>query len=156
MAQALDYLKTAQPKAIALDVLYVEPTTKADDAALVSAVKDAGNVVVAAQLTAGATSEDGVEWLRPLPDIESSAAGVGHVDVHTPFDGGARMLLLREADDQGAAHWAMAVELIRVGDGPAADPLRALPQAVAIVNRILPATTDPDSDLIESTGAGSE
>src|SRR5262245_29601099 len=156
MAPALDYLKTAQPKAIRFDVLYIEETTKADDAALASAVKRAGNVVVAAQLTAGATSEDPVEWLRPLPDIESSAAGVGHVDVHTGFDGVARTLLLREADDQGAANWAMAVELIRVGDGLAADALRALPQAVAIGNRILPVTIDPDSELIESTGAGSE
>ncbi|HEY7179851.1 MAG TPA: CHASE2 domain-containing protein, partial [Blastocatellia bacterium] len=58
MARALDSLKSARPKAIALDALYVEQTTKADDAALASAVKRAGNVVVAAQLTAGATSED--------------------------------------------------------------------------------------------------
>jgi signal transduction histidine kinase/CHASE2 domain-containing sensor protein len=156
MARALDSLKTAQPKAIALDVLYVEPTTKADDATLASAVKRGGNVVVAAQLTAGATSEDAVEWLRPLQDIESSAAGVGHVDVHTGFDGVARTLLPREADDQGKALWAMAVELIRVGDGLAAGALRALPQAVAIGNRVLPVTTDLDSHLIESTGAGSE
>src|SRR5262249_32896394 len=112
--------------------------------------------VVAAQLTAGATSEDAVEWLRPLQDIESNAAGVGHVDVHTGFDGVARTLLPREADDQGRALWAMAVELVRVGDGLAADALRALPHTVAIGNRILPVTTDPDSHLIESTGAGPE
>jgi signal transduction histidine kinase len=155
-ARALDSLKSARPKAIALDVLYVEPTAKADDAALASAVKRAGNVVVAAQLTAGASSEDAVEWLRPLQDIESNAAGVGHVDVHTGFDGVARTLLPREADDQGKTLWAMAVELIRVGDGLAADALRALPQAVAIGNRILPVMTEPDSDLIELTGAGSE
>ncbi|HEU0176079.1 MAG TPA: CHASE2 domain-containing protein [Blastocatellia bacterium] len=156
MARALDSLKNAQPKAIALDVLYVDPTTKADDAALASAIKRAGNIVVAARLTAGTTSEDAVEWLRPLKDIESNAAGVGHDDVHTGFDGVARTLLLRKADDQGVALWAMAVELIRVGDGLAADALHALPQAVAIGNRILPVTTDLDSDLIESTGAGSE
>jgi signal transduction histidine kinase/CHASE2 domain-containing sensor protein len=156
MAQALDTLKTAQPKAIALDALYVDPTTEADDAALASAIKRAGNVVVAAQLTPGATSEDAVEWLRPLQDIETNAAGVGHVDVHTGFDGVARTLLLRNADDQGVTLWAMAVELIRVGDGLAADAIRALPQAVAIGNRILPVTTDPDSELIEATGAVSE
>jgi signal transduction histidine kinase/CHASE2 domain-containing sensor protein len=156
MARALDSLKGARPKAIALDVLYVDPTNKADDAALASAVKRAGNVVVAAQLAAGAPSEDEVEWLRPLQDIESNAAGVGHVDVHTGFDGVARTLLPREADDQGVALWAMAVELIRVGEGLAADALRAAPQAIAIGNRVLPVTTDPDSHLIESTAAGSE
>ncbi|HEX2489750.1 MAG TPA: CHASE2 domain-containing protein [Blastocatellia bacterium] len=156
MARALDSLKSAGPKAIALDVLYVDPTTRADDAALASAVKRAGNVVVAAQLTAGATSEDAVEWLRPLQDIESNAAGVGHVDVHTGFDGVARTLLPREADDQGGALWAMAVEVIRVGDGLAADAIRAAPQAVTIGNRVLPVTTDPGSILIESAGGGSE
>jgi signal transduction histidine kinase/CHASE2 domain-containing sensor protein len=156
MARALDSLTGARPKAIALDVLYVEPTTKADDAALASAVKRAGNVVVAAQLTAGATGEDAVEWLLPLQDIESGAAGVGHVDVHTGFDGVARTLMPREADDQGKALWAMAVELIRVGDGLAADALRATPQSVAVGNRVLPVTTDPDSHFIESTGGGSE
>src|SRR5262249_51642560 len=131
-----------------------EPTTKADDAALASAIKRAGNVVVAAQLTAGATSEDAVEWLRPLPDIESAAAGVGHVDVNTGFDGGARTLLLRKADDQGAAVWAMAVELTRVGDGLPAGAVRALPNAVGVGERILPVTTETDSDLIESVAAG--
>jgi CHASE2 domain-containing sensor protein len=156
MAGALDSLRSARPKAIALDVLYVEPTIKAEDAALASAVKRAGNVVVAAQLTAGASSEDEIAWLRPLQDIESNAGGVGHVDVHTGFDGVARTLLLREADDQGGALWAMAVELIRVGDGLPADALRASPQAVAIGNRILPVTTDPDSHLIESKGARPE
>src|SRR5215470_19601845 len=156
MARAVDSLKSARPKAIALDVLYAEPTTKADDAALASAVKRAGNVVVAAQLAAGASSEDAVEWLRPLQDIESNAAGVGHVDVHTGFDGVARTLLAREADDQGRTLWAMAVELVRVGDGLAADAISASPHTVAIGNRILPVTTGPDSDLIELTGAGSE
>ena len=37
-----------------------------------------------------------------------------------------------------------------------ADALRAGPQAVAIGNRVLPVTTDPESHLIESTGGGSE
>jgi signal transduction histidine kinase/CHASE2 domain-containing sensor protein len=153
MARALDSLKNAQPKAIALDVLYVEPTVKADDSALAAAIKRAGNVVVAAQLSAEATSEDEVNWLRPLQEIEASAAGVGHVNVHTGFDGVARTLLLRRADDHGDALWAMAVELIRVGDRLPADSLRDLPSKVAIGERILPATINPDSYRIETDGA---
>jgi signal transduction histidine kinase/CHASE2 domain-containing sensor protein len=156
MAQALDSLTDARPKAIALDVLYVEPTNEADDAALASAIKRAGNVVVAAQLTSGATGADEVTWLRPLPGIESNAAGVGHVDVHTGFDGVARTLLPRRADDQGKALWAMAVELIRVGDRLPADAIRSLPQEVSIGNRILPVTIEPDSSFIESAGARPE
>ncbi|HEX5085657.1 MAG TPA: CHASE2 domain-containing protein, partial [Blastocatellia bacterium] len=154
MAQALDAIKNSNPKAIALDALYVDQTTRSDDAALASAVKRAGNVVVAAQLTAGATSEDAVEWLRPLPDIESNAAGVGHVDVNTGFDGVARTLLLRKADDQGVALWAIAVELVRVGAGLPAGAIRAVPDAVAVGERLLPVTRDPDSELIESMSIG--
>ncbi len=156
VAQALDSLKTAQPKAIALDVLYVDPTTRADDAALATAIKRAGNVVVAAKLTAGETGDTVVEWLRPLPEIEANAAAVGHVDVHTGFDGVARTLLPREADDQGRSLWAMAIELIRVGDGLPAGAIRALPEAVTVGNRILPITTDPDSYFVESTGPAPE
>jgi signal transduction histidine kinase/CHASE2 domain-containing sensor protein len=152
IARALDSLKNARPKAIALDVLYVEPTVKADDSALAAAIKRAGNVVVAAQLTAGATSEDEVNWLRPLPEIEANAAGIGHVNVHTGFDGVARTLLMRQADDYGNAIWAMAVELIRVGDGLPADSLREFPGTVAIGGRILPVTTNPDSYRIEPDG----
>ncbi|MBO0722647.1 MAG: CHASE2 domain-containing protein, partial [Blastocatellia bacterium] len=148
MAQALDSLKDAQPKAIALAVLYVEPTAKADDSALAAAIKRAGNVVVAAQLNAGATGDDEVSWLRPLPEIEASAAGIGHVDVHTGYDGVARTLMVREADDYGRAYWALALELIRAGDGLPADSLRELPGAVAIGKRILPVTTNHDSNLI--------
>jgi two-component system, OmpR family, phosphate regulon sensor histidine kinase PhoR len=155
MARALESLAKAQPKAIALNVLYVDPTTEADDAALAMAIKRAGNVVVAAQLPAAPTSEDAVGWLRPLQEIESNAAGVGHTDVLTGFDGVARTLLLSKFDNQNVPLWAMAVELIRAGDRLPADAIRALPNAVAIGERILPVTTNPDPDFIESTSAGS-
>jgi two-component system phosphate regulon sensor histidine kinase PhoR len=155
MARALESLTNARPKAIALDVLYVDPTTEADDAALAMAIKRAGNVVVAAQLPVAPTSEDIVGWLRPLQEIESNAAGVGHTDVHTGFDGVARTLLPRKFDNQSAPLWAMAVELIRVGDRLPADAVRTLPNAVAIGERILPVKSNPDPDFIESTSVGS-
>ncbi|MCI0661860.1 MAG: CHASE2 domain-containing protein, partial [Acidobacteria bacterium] len=156
MARALDRLKDAQPKAIALDVLYVEPTNSSDDSALAAAIARAGNVVVAGQLTTETANEDAVNWLLPLPEIESNAAAVGHVDVHTGFDGVARTLMLREADDHANSFWAMAVELIRVGDGLTADAVRELPDAVALGKRVIPIITDPSLDLIESQGTRAE
>ncbi|MCI0391023.1 MAG: CHASE2 domain-containing protein [Acidobacteria bacterium] len=156
MARALDRLKDAQPKAIALDVLYVEPTNSSDDSALAAAIARAGNVVVAGQLTTETANEDAVNWLLPLPEIESNAAAVGHVDVHTGFDGVARTLMLREADDHANSFWAMAVELIRVGDGLTADAVRELPDAVALGKRVNPIITDPSLDLIESQGTRAE
>src|SRR5262249_26981841 len=50
MARALERISAARPKVIALDVLYSEPTTPGNDEALVTAIKQAGNVVAAAQL----------------------------------------------------------------------------------------------------------
>ncbi len=153
MARAIDNLKNSQPKAIALDVLYIEPTGKDDDAALAAAIERAGNVVVAAQLTNDVVEDGKAVWLSPLPEIETAAAAVGHVNVFTGFDGVARLLLLRETDDDARALWAMAVELIRVGDGLSADAVRELPHSVSIGNRIVPMTSDPKNLMIESEGA---
>src|SRR5215831_14252792 len=117
MANALDRLAATQPKAIALDVLYSEPTAPAnndDDQRLAAAIARAGNVIAAAQLIGGGPRP--AEWLRPLPEIGRAAAGVGHVNVLTESDGAARGLLLRAADDEGQSLWAMAVETVRIGD----------------------------------------
>ena len=132
-AQMLDQLAAAHPKAIALDVLFSEATNNADDSALASAIAKAGNVVTAAQL---ARTEAGqVVWLRPLPSVEKAAAGVGHVQVSTEVDGVAGSFLVRQADDQGQAEWAMALETIRVGDGANAQSIQELPGAVSIGGR---------------------
>ncbi|HEY6400825.1 MAG TPA: CHASE2 domain-containing protein, partial [Blastocatellia bacterium] len=79
MARGLERISAARPKAITLDVLNSEPTTPADDQALATAIARAGNVALAAQLatTTGDNGESRVVWLRPLPEIERAAAGVG-------------------------------------------------------------------------------
>src|SRR5215207_587601 len=104
MAQALDKIGAAGPKAVALDVLYAEPTTPGDDLALAEAISRSGNVVVAAQLIAS-SGEGQAVWLRPLEAVAKAAAGVGHVNVATGFDGVARVLPLRQADDSGSVLW---------------------------------------------------
>ena len=63
MAQTIDQISAAQPRVIALDVLYTDPTNEADDRALAGAIARAGNVVVAAQLIQNA---ERAVWLRPL------------------------------------------------------------------------------------------
>ncbi|MBO0720455.1 MAG: CHASE2 domain-containing protein, partial [Blastocatellia bacterium] len=52
MANALDRVAATQPKAIALDVLYSEPTSANNDGdqRLAAAIARAGNVIAAAQL----------------------------------------------------------------------------------------------------------
>ena len=148
-AQMLDQLTGAHSKAIALDVLFSEPTNNADDSALAAAIARAGNVVTAAQLSR--TESGRVVWLRPLPSIEKTAAGVGHVHVSTEVDGVAGSFLVRQADDQGQAEWAMALEIIRVGEGANDQSIQELPGAVSIGGQTFPVRTETRTMEIESS-----
>ena len=137
-AKMLDVIAAARPKVIALDVLYSEPTTETDDAALVTSIAQAGNVVTASQLIEINDGERRVVWLRPLPEIEKAAAGVGHANVATDFDGVARSLLLRTADDEGQAQWALALETVRVADGLRANDVHEIFNAIKAGTREIP------------------
>ena len=79
LARALDQLATAQPKAVALTVLFSDATAPGDDDALAAAIRRSGNVVLAAQLIETPLRE--AEWIRPLPLLAQAAAGVGHGNV---------------------------------------------------------------------------
>jgi PAS domain S-box-containing protein len=148
-AQMLDQVAAARPKAISLDVLFTDTTNNADDSALASAIAKAGNVVTAAQL---ARTESGrVVWLRPLPSIERAAAGVGHVHVSTEVDGVAGSFLVRQADDQGQAEWAMALETIRVGEGANDQSIQELPGAVSISTLTFPVRSETRTIEIETS-----
>ena len=143
-ARALNTISSAQPKAIALDVVYSEPSIATDDTDLADSLKRSGNAVIAAQLTetidkAGAPV---VRWLRPFPLIEDAAAGVGHANVSTEADGEARELSLRKADDQGQALWSIAVEAIRVGEGVRATSVRDVPGGLILGTRTIPVAPD--------------
>jgi signal transduction histidine kinase/CHASE2 domain-containing sensor protein len=147
-AQMLDQLAAAHPKVISLDVLFSDATNNADDSALALAIAKAGNVVTAAQLTR--TESGRVVWLRPLPSVERAAAGVGHVHVSTEVDGVAGSFLVRQADDQGQAEWAMALETIRVGEGANDQSIQDLPGAVSIGGRAFPVRSETRTIEIES------
>ncbi|HEY0429469.1 MAG TPA: CHASE2 domain-containing protein [Pyrinomonadaceae bacterium] len=117
-ARVLNAVSASEPRAIALDILYSEPTDEANDKALTDAIKQSGNVVISEQLVEDRDTPELSRsiWLRSLPAIENAAAGVGHVNVETESDGAARQMLLRLADDDGESRWALALETVRVGD----------------------------------------
>ena len=147
-AQLLEQLGQTQPKAIALDVLFSEPTNNSDDSALAAAIGKAGNVVAAAQLTR--TESGSVVWLQPFASVERVAAGIGHVHVSSEVDGVAGSFLVRQADDLGQAEWAMALETIRVGEGANSQAIQELPGAVAVEGRTFPVRSEAHSIEIES------
>ena len=143
-ARALDTISSSQPKAIALDVLYSEPTVATDDNDLADSIKRAGNAVVAAQITEiiDQSGAPAVRWLRPLAQIENAAAGVGHANVSTEADGEARTLSLRKADDHAQALWSIAVETIRVGEGVRGPSVRDVAGGVILGLRTIPVEPD--------------
>lgn len=153
MAQAIDRLSDAQPKVVTLNVLYSDTSHQPDDAALAAAIARAGNVVVAAQLIKAETAANvrRAVWLKPLPAIERAAAGVGHNGVTTDFDGVARAILLRQMDDETEAHWALAVETVRVGDGTAGTEVRDTAAGVRVGRRLIPVETDDAPAVIASS-----
>jgi signal transduction histidine kinase/CHASE2 domain-containing sensor protein len=156
-ARALDSISSAQPKAIALDILYSEPSISGDDAALADSIKRSGNTVVGAQLveTTDETGSPVARWLRPIPVIESSAAGIGHVNVSTEADGEARELPLRKSDDQGQALWSIAVETIRVGEGVRSDTVRDIAGGVRLGARTIPVAREVTTTQFRTQRANS-
>jgi signal transduction histidine kinase/CHASE2 domain-containing sensor protein len=156
MARGLERISAAQPKAIALDVLYSEPAIPSDDQALATAIARAGNVIVASQLTktTGDNGESRVVWLRPLPEIENAAAGVGHVNVVPGHDGIVRTLLLRQTDDGGEALWTMAAETIRMADREKGAELRESPGAAQIGAHRVPIYSDGDEIILGAQNEG--
>jgi CHASE2 domain-containing sensor protein len=85
-----------------------------------------------------------IEWLRPLPQIERAAAGLGHVQISTESDGTARELPLRKMDNDGRALWSLAVEAVRVGDGLSESDVQDSQGAVRLGRRTLLLADDAD------------
>lgn len=153
-AQAIDKIAAAQPKVIALDILYTDPTTPADDQALAQSLAHASNAVVAAQLIESPNLGGPVSWLLPIPLVQQSAASTGHVNVTTESEGVARQILIDEADDTGHRIRSMAVEAVRIGDGTPPQAVAERPHSLQLGARTIPVTT-PAPSLVISPVPGS-
>ena len=154
--QAIDAIATAQPKAIAMDVLYSDQTSERDDSALSRSIHQPGNVVVAAQLISPSAAQGAGSWLLPLPAIEQAAAAVGHVNVSTGSDGIARQILIRMADDQGHAIRAMAVEAIRIAEGIPEQAITETSREVLLGSRAIPVHEEAPSAVVGVRGGATQ
>ena len=151
MAKAVDAMAAAQPKVIALDVLFTDPTNQEDDDALARSIGRAGNAVVAAQLIESPVHGGPSTWLLPLAAIRYAAAAVGHVNVQTESDGTARQIEVRAADDAGQTIRAMAVEAVRIADGTPEQGVLYTPRALLLGPRTIPVDTGQAAVLIAAT-----
>jgi PAS domain S-box-containing protein len=151
VAKAVDAISAAQPKVIALDVLFSDPTIQDDDEALARSVGHAGNVVVAAQLIESPVHGGPATWLLPLAAVRYAAAAVGHVNVQTEQDGTARQIEARASDDAGETIRAMAIEAVRIADGTPDQGVMYTPHTLLLGPRTVPVDASEAPVLIAET-----
>ncbi len=151
IAKAVDAIAAAQPRVIALDVLFPDPTVQDDDDALARSVGHAGNVVVAAQLIESPVHGGPSTWLLPLASIRYAAAAVGHVNVQTELDGTARQIEARASDDAGETIRAMAIEAVRIADRTPDQGVMYTPRALLLGARTIPVAASQAPVLIAET-----
>src|SRR5271166_142331 len=99
------------PGAIGLDILLSEAEDARNDDDLAKALREAGNVVLAAKV--GGSPQR--LWADPLPLFLANSTGVGHVQAVEDSDGICRSVPVRELSAEGP-RWALALELTRVAE----------------------------------------
>ncbi|MBI3456578.1 MAG: CHASE2 domain-containing protein [Candidatus Rokubacteria bacterium] len=104
-ARLTDRLRALGARVIAFDILFSEPSVPAEDRALAAAIERAGNVILASDLQVVETAAfRQVLPLRPLPELERHAAGVGLVALVPDRDAVIRALPAPSAAGLPFAH----------------------------------------------------
>jgi signal transduction histidine kinase len=112
LAKTLHLLTAAKPKAVAVDVILADQADPKDDLALAAALREAPNVVLAAELI-----DDDRQWEGPRAEFLAGKAAVGHVSVHPDNDHVTRKILLQQVDANHNRRWAMALQAFLVSRG---------------------------------------
>jgi signal transduction histidine kinase len=112
VARLIRGVSTQRASSIGLDILLSEPADTKGDSDLALAIREAGNVVLAAKLSSAGDQL----WAEPLPIFRDQAAGVGHVQAVMDPDGIARRVPLMEVSASGP-RWPVAVEMARIATG---------------------------------------
>jgi signal transduction histidine kinase len=116
LARLIKAVSEQRPTSIGLDILLTESGDVKGDQELAEAIREAGNVVLAAKLS---STPDGL-WTYPLALFRAQAAGLGHVEAMMDPDGIGRRVPLVEVSADGP-RWPLAVEMARLATGK---PLR--------------------------------
>jgi signal transduction histidine kinase/CHASE2 domain-containing sensor protein len=148
LAKTIDILNAADPKVLALDVLFPDPTSHEADETLARSIGRAGNVVLAAQLIDSTVRGGPAAWLMPMPALATAAAGIGHVNVQVESEGVARQLAVQVSDDAGETLRALPVEAVRIGDRAPVESVSFTGPALMVGGRAIPLDTGPPVLLI--------
>jgi signal transduction histidine kinase len=114
LAQALEIVAAAHPRAVAIDIILTDPSDEPTDAALERAFSREPHLVLSSKLLAS-----GPRWEEPLPRFARWAAGIGHVHAEPDrLDSVSRALPLEKQGGR-VRRWALALETLRVSRGAA-------------------------------------
>jgi CHASE2 domain-containing sensor protein/signal transduction histidine kinase len=86
-AKLVERLSAAGARLIVFDVLLLDPTDQAGDAALARAIRDSGRVVLPHTFGPRANSQNAIDPVLPLPEFARAARALGHVVVESDPDG---------------------------------------------------------------------
>jgi len=131
LAQSLNELALAQPKAVALDINLHDQVEPAEDKTLEDSLRATTNLILPCQFT-----PDRTQWEDPAPRFRVLGA-LGHVhNEGDRIDGVSREILLEQI--AGSQHrWALSMEALRASLG-AGNPEESL-EDVAVGNVVIPA-----------------
>lgn len=132
-AQLVDMLSEGKPAVIAFDVTFPAPSADdpSSDEALISAVKNAGNVVFPVYGTFEASAKQGaidaLEISEPFPALKEASAAVGHINTIPDRDHVVRNSLYRfmyEGEQVESFSWTIyKMYMERLGKSVSADML---------------------------------
>ncbi len=91
-AKAIERLGNAKPNAIAYDVLFTEPTSPSEDEALAGAMAVAKTVLLPSYVRTPGSDGREADLVSPIPSLQTTAAGTGHVHLNFDDDGIVRRI----------------------------------------------------------------
>ena len=117
-ARLVTTLAAAKPKAIAYDVLFLEPSSQIEDRALAAAMWRTPSLFLPLSFNAPGRNGASFDVLEPIPTIRPAVSGVGHVNLDIDPDGVVRraMLLFGGRKQQ----WPHLMELVHQSANPSA------------------------------------
>jgi signal transduction histidine kinase len=134
LAEALQRVAMAGPRAVAIDVILASARDEKGDAAMQAALRVTPNLVLSTQLT------QTLQWEDPLESFQKYAAAVGHVHVQPDHDWVTRSISLDRRSSPGSGiprqRWALGLEAFIVSRGVT---LLETPKEVILGSTVIPA-----------------
>jgi signal transduction histidine kinase len=110
LAGALDELREAGPRVVAIDVVLADKTDPGDDARLAASLLATRRLILPCELI-------GNEWEYPLPAFRESAVALGHVHLEEKSADGVNREIPLEKQGGGDRQWALSLEAFSVFKG---------------------------------------